>query len=522
MTNYFEKRIIESDFSDYESFAKVNREKVNKYLNAILWYCILTGPAIALGIRMGIFEAVSYSTCFFISLVMFVVALAHYLILRKWPASLHASIYALMAMELLLMRMAYSHIHINITWFFVPLVSILFCNRKLYIYAVISNFLVLHITTILVAPHYASINSDYDTVKEYYLNAVAGYAIETGAMLLVGLALIKIVDGYIRNLIEKNKETKVQMEQTSAQMDILNSMAGIYDNANLIDFKKMTETAIVGGDLEPRNINLEAHAHTRLNHRLKRKVAADQFDEFQEFTNIRTVCDRLKGRKSIYKEFINVDEGWFRAQYISVETDENGVPTLIVYTVQNIEAQKHREEQLIRISRTDELTRLYNRRCFEEDIAVYDTIAIEDDLVIASIDLNRLKYANDTKGHVAGDELIKAAAECLEAAIYTTGKVYRTGGDEFTAVIHTRDIDAINKEIQDRAAAWKGKYMDSLAMSVGYAAHRKYPYADIKELCNIADKMMYEEKNRYYKENGFDRRGQSRFPDRPKKGYASE
>ncbi len=507
MTNYFSKIVLDSDITDYESFSVENRKKINKYLNSILWFCVLTGPAIAIGIKLGVFTAVTYATCFTISIIMYIVALFHFLMLEKWASSMYPGIFAMLCIDILLCVMNVSHIHIHITWFFVPLISILFCDKRVYIHAIISNFIFLTISSWMVSPYYASINLDYDTTLGFFFNTIAGYTIEIVVMLVAGIGLVRIIDDYLHNLINKNINAKEQLKQMNAQMDILNSMTGIYEHANLLDFRKMTEMSLIGNNYEPHSINLEAHAHTRMNHMLKRKVIVDQFDDFQEFTNIRTIVERLTGKKSIYKEFISTETGWFRAQYISVETDEKQAPYVIIYTIQNIDKEKHREEQLMRISLTDELTKLYNRRCLDGDLAEYNEKEMEDDFVVASIDLNRLKYANDTKGHAAGDEIIRGAADCLVAAIGSLGKVYRTGGDEFTAIIHTKDIGAINDRIYNEASQWKGVLMDSLAMSVGYASHKQYPEKNIDELIKEADSMMYEEKTRYYVENGFERRG---------------
>ncbi|MFR3283861.1 MAG: diguanylate cyclase domain-containing protein [Clostridium fessum] len=45
------------------------------------------------------------------------------------------------------------------------------------------------------------------------------------------------------------------------------------------------------------------------------------------------------------------------------------------------------------------------------------------------------KRVNDTYGHVAGDELIRAAADCMKNSFNEYGKVYRIGGDEFAVII---------------------------------------------------------------------------------------
>ena len=62
-----------------------------------------------------------------------------------------------------------------------------------------------------------------------------------------------------------------------------------------------------------------------------------------------------------------VVSGWFRAQYITVDSTLDGIPNVIIYVTRNVDEEKRREEHLIRISMTDEMTRLFNRRCYEED-----------------------------------------------------------------------------------------------------------------------------------------------------------
>ena len=174
--------------------------------------------------------------------------------------------------------------------------------------------------------------------------------------------------------------------------------------------------------------------------------------------------------------------------------------------MESIEKHEKKEEQLLHISMTDELTRVANRRCYDSDIENYEGKEWKEDFVLFSADVNGLKEANDNRGHVAGDELLIAAAECLNTVIGPIGKVYRTGGDEFLAIALTDCPETIMQEIQRLASAWKGTYSENLSISIGYASHRDYPEADIHGLERLADTMMYQEKNRYYSVPGVDRR----------------
>ncbi|MBE5860990.1 MAG: GGDEF domain-containing protein [Butyrivibrio sp.] len=508
MTDIFNHRENKMNYLEYDKFLSANRLKVNRRLNTILWLCILVGPAIALGIKLQVFSAAKYSICALISAGMLIVAIVHYFMLKKYKDSIPAGMFAFFFMDVLIMIMEFEHIHINLTWFFVPMLSILYTEMGVFLYASVSNFIFMVISVWLISPYNSSINLDYNTVPKYFMNAISGYVIEYILMFVVGYTITKISNIYFGNLLKRHNEIKNHADMLNAQMDILDSMAGIYEYANLLDFHKMTEMSLLDKGYRAQDINLEIHAHSRMNHMIKRKVVEEHLDAFLDFTNMRTIQNRLYKKKIISAEFIDKDNGWFRAQYINVESDENDIPFLVIYTIQNIDEAKRREETLVRISYTDELTGLFNRRSLDEDIKAKDGKAIEEDFAVLCIDLNRLKHANDTKGHAAGDELIKGAADIIRNAIGSSGKVYRTGGDEFTALVHTKDVDKLSDKITQMSKGWSGQIIDELCMSIGYATHKDHPDADISELEKIADMMMYEAKSRYYQENGIDRRGQ--------------
>ena len=83
----------------------------------------------------------------------------------------------------------------------------------------------------------------------------------------------------------------------------------------------------------------------------------------------------------------------------------------MVYMLSKVMKEKYEKEKFRYTSNTDELTRCYNRRAYEEDINKLD---LSKEWVYISMDINGLKRANDSFGHVAGDELIRAAADCMK------------------------------------------------------------------------------------------------------------
>lgn len=300
----------------------------------------------------------------------------------------------------------------------------------------------------------------------------------------------------------RRKLVESQRENDKRKMDVLDSMAEIYDNVNLIDFVESTEMSLRDANQQKHGIDMSAQTHTLMNQRLKNQIVPDHLDAFLEFTNITTVRERLRNKKIISADFIDGNAGWIRAQYITVQQGQGGLPDLVIYTTRNVDEEKRREEHLIRISMTDEMTGLRNRRCYVEDLAQLRERPLESDLVVFSIDVNGLKMVNDTKGHAAGDELINAAANIIALSVGQAGNVYRTGGDEFMALVNMKDPERVRAEIERRAGEWHGTLVDSIALSAGYASSADHPDATVDDLAHIADADMYVEKDQYYQDAG--------------------
>lgn len=94
-------------------------------------------------------------------------------------------------------------------------------------------------------------------------------------------------------------------------------------------------------------------------------------------------------------------------------------------------------------SRLDALTRLHNRRRFDEDLARETRHAQRHGLPLALVmcDVDHFKRFNDTHGHTHGDEVLQRFAALLEAGLRAGDRAYRYGGEEFALLL--RDTDAV-------------------------------------------------------------------------------
>ncbi len=502
----FRSSIFESGITDYEAFLKENQKKVNLVLNKFLWFSILIGPVLMLAIRIGIFHSVTYTSCIVVSLLVLSLSCIHYALTRREGNTVRAAVIAFLAIDSLLILMNSAHIGIYITWFVVPLVSLLFCDFKIYAIAVVINYLMMTASVWIVAPYYAGLRVDFSSAFQYFAGRMGGFSIEMVIMVVAGYSLCRLSTSYYRELIEKYQILSDNKRQMNEQMAILESMSDIYEYASLINLDDMTETPIRHTDGKERRAPEPIEGQSGVSRQLMPSIAPEHMEAFSAFADLSEAARALHDQKSVDREFRSEASGWFRAQYIVVERNPDGAPKCLIYTIQDVDKQKRREERLIRISMTDELTHLYNRRCYDADVEMHRKKGMEDDFVIFSIDVNGLKEANDTNGHAAGDELLTATARCLAKAIGPVGKVYRTGGDEFLAIAATDAPEDVTEEIRRLSEAWHGKYVDAMSLSVGYASHREHPEANIHGLEKLADEMMYREKNRYYSTPGIDRR----------------
>jgi diguanylate cyclase (GGDEF)-like protein len=126
---------------------------------------------------------------------------------------------------------------------------------------------------------------------------------------------------------------------------------------------------------------------------------------------------------------------WFRLVLVLVRNDAGDAHHLTVM-LEDIDARKRTEAELIHRSNHDTLTALPTRAYFLEklrDARDRSTLA-GTGLGVIFIDLDNFKQVNDSAGHHAGDELLSAIAARLAAAVRPDDVVARFGGDEFVVL----------------------------------------------------------------------------------------
>jgi diguanylate cyclase (GGDEF)-like protein len=135
---------------------------------------------------------------------------------------------------------------------------------------------------------------------------------------------------------------------------------------------------------------------------------------------------------------------------------EDGRPVRIFGLKQDITQEKDAADRMRLLAETDPLTGLANRGLFQSQLGdrLQDTQHPEALAALVVVDLDGFKQVNDTFGHAAGDECLRAVASRFRQACDSADVVARLGGDEFAILLSgARDRDQIEAHIAHVLAA---------------------------------------------------------------------
>lgn len=160
----------------------------------------------------------------------------------------------------------------------------------------------------------------------------------------------------------------------------------------------------------------------------------------------------------------------------------------------DISDRKQMEERLQYLSYHDQLTSLYNRRFFEQELIRLDQ---EDyyPLTITMADINGLKLINDSFGHAVGDEYIKRVVKVLMNGARSKDIICRLSGDEFIILSSNTETNQIKKVISNIKKLALNEMVKSVAVSVSFGYCTKYSREEsMAEVLKRAEDHMYKKK----------------------------
>lgn len=241
-----------------------------------------------------------------------------------------------------------------------------------------------------------------------------------------------------------------------------------------------------------------------------RRALADM--TFQEITHpddldsdLALVADCIEGRRRSYrmdKRYIAADGRvvWCALTAVLVHAPRDR-PQCFVSQIVDVTAERLREAELARQAATDQLTTVANRSAGWSRLVELD--ATSDGYGVLFCDIESFKSVNDRYGHHAGDQLLVEVAARLLATVDGDGLVVRWGGDEFLVITDTVDDEGltllagrITAQFEDAPITLPDGTAMCVALTIGFAAHRRGDGRGIDAVLDHADQAMYRQRRR--------------------------
>ena len=323
-----------------------------------------------------------------------------------------------------------------------------------------------------------------------------------GTMLAVILLYV-----YLEDFTKQKKE-----QEMASQLEITGALAAGYECVYVVDTVKRTFTTVrisdvINEQFGRRFIDDETSYSDGMNAYAKYNVYEKDLEDFLKKSELQYVISELKEKASYDFEYRVLRNGhvlYFSMHAVKRHIDENGNITSLVVAFSNVDDQKNRWEKLVKMSNTDQMSGLLNRRACNDEFIRIDGLSKDEknNITAVMMDLNGLKTTNDTLGHEAGDELIVGMSDCMMKIYGKVGKCYRMGGDEFVVIMDVLLEEAVllNDAFRRELASWEGKFSKSMSAAMGMARFSECSEGDTTDvLIKMADERMYNDKKEYYK-----------------------
>lgn len=191
---------------------------------------------------------------------------------------------------------------------------------------------------------------------------------------------------------------------------------------------------------------------------------------------------------------LNNNTGTYLWGVASPLLDSNGNMIGAIESIRDITSKKNLEEKLLHLSFHDNLTELYNRAYFKEELARLDKSRLLP-ISILIADVNGLKLVNDAFGHMKGDELLVLASNTLKKCCRSEDIIARWGGDEFIVLLtktNTKQVQSVSDRI-NRECEKTLNLKFPLSLALGTATKMKLNES-INDILKKAEEKMYKHK----------------------------
>jgi diguanylate cyclase (GGDEF)-like protein/PAS domain S-box-containing protein len=181
--------------------------------------------------------------------------------------------------------------------------------------------------------------------------------------------------------------------------------------------------------------------------------------------------------------------------YVSRIEDAHGVSIGSAALIRDVTEEKRLEEELRRLSTTDALTGLYNRRHMDYTLTSEFSRAtrMHTPFAVMMCDIDHFKKFNDTFGHEQGDRVLQAVAKAFRDGLRKYDTACRYGGEEFIAILPNTTIEGALSVAERVRRDVETMEVDGLkvTISLGVSSYPEIPNNCPEELIEAADRALY-------------------------------
>lgn len=305
--------------------------------------------------------------------------------------------------------------------------------------------------------------------------------------------MLQQISDYVLEIEEKNQELSIAKEKISVEHSLFQTTIHSLGDA-VISTDKFGKIRIMN------------HVAESLTGWSWKEAKGKRFDEVFRIINelTRETCTCPVEKVLCHGQVVQLEEHTLLIHKSGQETpiedsaapikDKEGNINGAVIVFRDFTEKKQKQEEILFLSYHDQLTGLYNRRYFEEELKRIDVKRYLP-LSVAMVDINGLKLTNDAFGHLAGDAILTKVAEILKLECRANHTIARIGGDEFIILLpNTTEEEAENliKRIYKTTA---GEIFHNIIISISIGFDTKLSLdRSIEEVLIKAEENMYRKK----------------------------
>ena len=312
----------------------------------------------------------------------------------------------------------------------------------------------------------------------------------------------------IEDELNAEKKQKESQKKTVTFTQIAEGLASNYDDIYYVNIEDSSYVSYavnnIYGQLQVNQSGDDFYGESFSN--IPKIVHKQDQEMLKDFMNKDRMITALESHKGCSLEYRIIVAG--KNRYVRMTARKTSDGSHFIIGIENIDEEIKREKQHLRalktekeLARRDELTGIKNKTAYKE---LEDSVQSNMDngldyipYALIVCDANNLKKINDTQGHAAGDEYLKASAKLL-CNIFVHSPVFRVGGDEFVVFLRGSDYSSKN-ELMEKL---RGQVLENQktgsgpVLASGIAEYDSKKDTLVSDIFDRADKEMYENKQK--------------------------